>query len=406
MAVDDALLPAARYLTGPGARPLVEAAVRAAGGALVRLRPAQVLYRPGQELVVRYAATVGWSGRGPVDETLLAGTTAEGPPPGTVPVEAEGMSAGVWRYPFDPYLPGLDAAVRAERVGGLLGMAGRSIVLDVRSFRPTRRAVVHASWDGGEAYLKVLPPAEAVALSEIHRRLAAAGLPVPLVIAVDVAAGVVALDSVGRQTVRGWLLEGRRRQPTGRSILTLLDRLAEVDVPRPAHRRATPLAVAAGHGRMLAAVLPSAAGRIGALCERIGAPHRMSDTATVHGDLHDGQLAVDGRGRITAMLDVDAVGPGERVDDLANLLGHLASLELSSRPAAGNVRTWADELHGVFAAQVDAAELDRRVAAVLLGLATGPFRVQERAWRTAVRRRLSLAERWAGRGERTLRTAS
>jgi aminoglycoside phosphotransferase (APT) family kinase protein len=153
-------------------------------------------------------------------------------------------------------------------------------------------------------------------------------------------------------------------------------------------------------------VLPSAAGRIGALCERIGAPHRMSDTATVHGDLHDGQLAVDGRGRITAMLDVDAVGPGERVDDLANLLGHLASLELSSRPAAGNVRTWADELHGVFAAQVDAAELDRRVAAVLLGLATGPFRVQERAWRTAVRRRLSLAERWAGRGERTLRTAS
>jgi Ser/Thr protein kinase RdoA (MazF antagonist) len=132
----------------------------------------------------------------------------------------------------------------------------------------------------------------------------------------------------------------------------------------------------------------------------------VSDIATVHGDLHDGQLAVDAQGRITGMLDVDAVGPGERVDDLANLLGHLVSLELQAGHAGWQVRAWAHELYGVFVGEVDAAELDRRVAAVLLALATGPFRVQERAWRTAVRRRLALAERWATRGEKTLRTAS
>jgi hypothetical protein len=47
-----------------------------------------------------------------------------------------------------------------------------------------------------------------------------------------------------------------------------------------------------------------------------------------------------------------------------------------------------------FEAVVPAAELRYRVAAVVLSLATGSHRVQERAWPATTRRRLDLAENW------------
>jgi hypothetical protein len=47
---------------------------------------------------------------------------------------------------------------------------------------------------------------------------------------------------------------------------------------------------------------------------------------------------------------------------------------------------------------VDAAELRRRTAAVVLSLATGPHRVQEAGWQVATRARLDLATRWLHSG--------
>ncbi len=43
---------------------------------------------------------------------------------------------------------------------------------------------------------------------------------------------------------------------------------------------------------------------------------------------------------------------------------------------------------------MDPADLRYRVAAVVLSLATGPYRVQEPAWEQATRDRLDLAEQW------------
>ena len=48
----------------------------------------------------------------------------------------------------------------------------------------------------------------------------------------------------------------------------------------------------------------------------------------------------------------------------------------------------------VFERTVDPADLRYRVAAVVLSLATGPYRVQEPAWEQATRDRLDLAEQW------------
>ena len=43
---------------------------------------------------------------------------------------------------------------------------------------------------------------------------------------------------------------------------------------------------------------------------------------------------------------------------------------------------------------VDRRDLRLRVAGVLLSLATGPFRVQEKGWRAGTIRRVDLIERW------------
>jgi hypothetical protein len=370
----------------------------------------QVLYRPGRELVVRYDARVCWDGA-EVEESILAGTTADGPPPGTLLLEADGMTVGVWRYPFDPLLPGLDVAVRPSRAAALLGVSDARVDIEVRSYRPTRRAVAHARWHGGEAYLKIVPPSEAAALVDAHERLHDGGVPVAAVRTADPGAGVLVLAPLGPRVLRGRLLEAGRPWPSAGEILAVLERLGASSLPAASHPRTSPVAAAAGHARMLAAVLPSQAGRIEDLAARIGPAEPTTAATTVHGDLHDGQLLSDENARITGVLDIDGAGPGQRVDDLANLVGHLSSLTFSAAGSApGSARAitaYAQDLHRSFARVVDRRELDRRVAAVLLALATGPFRVQAPAWRQAVRQRLTLVDRWLSRsGESTLRSAS
>jgi hypothetical protein len=385
--------------------------VGAGGGRLGRLRVRQVLYRPGRELVVRYDACVCWWDGTEVEETILAGTTVDGPPPGTLPVEADGMTVGVWRYPFDPFLPGLDVAVRPSRAAALLELSDAGVDIEVRTYRPTRRAVAHACWHGGEAYLKIVPPSEAAALVEAHERLRDGGVPVAAVRTADSDAGVLVLAPLGPRVLRGRLLEAGSSWPSAGEILAVLERLGGSSLPAAAHPRASPIAAAVGHARMLAAVLPSQAGQIEDLAARIGPAEPITAATTVHGDLHDGQLLSDENARITGVLDVDGAGPGERVDDLANLVGHLSSLTFSAaRSAPGSARAinaYAQDLHRSFARVVDQRELDRRIAAVVLALATGPFRVQARAWRSGVHQRLTLVNRWLSRsGESTLRSAS
>ena len=114
-----------------------------------------------------------------------------------------------------------------------------------------------------------------------------------------------------------------------------------------------------------------------------------------HGDLHEAQLLVDGD-RVTGLLDVDAVGPGRRADDLACLLGHatvLAQLEPGHRTTTTAL---AARWRAAFERTVDPDDLRARVAGVIVSLATGPHRVQQRDWQDATRARLDLAEQWLG----------
>jgi hypothetical protein len=105
----------------------------------------------------------------------------------------------------------------------------------------------------------------------------------------------------------------------------------------------------------------------------------------------DAQLLVD-RGRICGLLDVDTAGLGDKRDDLACLLGHLSVLAQIDRNRAPMICCAGAAHLRAFEAVPPAAGLRHRVAAVVLSLATGPHRVQERAWPATTRRLVDLAE--------------
>ncbi len=86
-----------------------------------------------------------------------------------------------------------------------------------------------------------------------------------------------------------------------------------------------------------------------------------------HGDFHEGQLTVSRVGRgwcVSGLLDVDTVGPGHRVDDLACLVAHAIALGPAGRAVA---ERWERQARAV----VDPEALAVRTAGVLLSLAAG-----------------------------------
>ena len=111
-----------------------------------------------------------------------------------------------------------------------------------------------------------------------------------------------------------------------------------------------------------------------------------------HGDFHEGQLFVAG-GRVTGVLDIDTVGPGRRVDDLACLLAHLSTVQRMSPEQAIGLTRLVNLWLPVFDARVDPVELRLRAAAVIISLATGPYRAQQPQWQAETAGMLNAARR-------------
>jgi aminoglycoside phosphotransferase len=257
--------------------------------------------------------------------------------------------------------------------------------------------VVHVvGADDRELYLKVVAPTAAASIAELHTRLRAAGVPAPAVLDVATDKGIVSMEALRGPTLRELLKVGAGRWPSAREYLALGHSLASVDPSvapgRPGSCRATD---AMHHAAMLARVLPADRQRIERLTEPFEDLARRSDaraTTTIHGDLYEAQLVVDD-GRVVGLLDLDDVRCGDTYDDLATVIAHLLARALDAGPGGPAIRRYAERLRDGFSYAVDRRELDLTTAAVLVGLATGPFRVQQRDWKRATRRHLSLARR-------------
>jgi hypothetical protein len=287
------------------AAPLLDPALLAAACPGLRsTRPVSVSVSPNESAVVRHAVVLADGSA----RTVVA--TTESVPDATV-LESDGLRVALWAWPHDPRLPGL------ARVDAVLRELGREAPLEVRGYRPGRRAVLRA----GDTYVKVVRPAAVQALVERHAALAGS-VPVPEVLhATD--DGVVVLPALpGRPWVPG---------PGGHAQLSaLLDALPEVDRPARGH-----LERVRHFTEILRLTVPEVP--VDLDLPDAGEGRRVP----VHGDLHEGQILMGDSG-ITGLLDVDT-----------------------------------------------------RVAAALLGLATGPYRVQQR---DAVRHTaaiVALATEWA-----------
>lgn len=390
--IDDPLLPAAVHLTGDGAADVLRPAVHASGGRLIGCRTSQVQYRPGSDLVVRYRCRIERDGT-TIDDTVLAGTTVGGIPSGTLPIEAESptgerLVVGVWRWPFDPVLTALETMVTPQLAAShLRDLVGDRPSLEVVAYRPTERAVIRAVGDGRTVYVKVVAPGAVDALVARHDALGRAGLPVPRVEASG--SGWIAMEALDGTTLRDRLKAGAVERPAPATYRRLIETIASValdDLP-PVRSR---LDDAPHHAGMLAAVVPSLRGRLDDLVDRLAASAPARAVATAHGDLHEAQLVVDGE-HIIGLIDIDDAGPGDPLDDAGTLLAHLRFRSLTADDPA--IAVFADEIRAAMCERFDPAALDHRVAAVLVGLATGPFRLQQDGWAATTEAVVDVAER-------------
>jgi hypothetical protein len=137
-------------------------------------------------------------------------------------------------------------------------------------------------------------------------------------------------------------------------------------------------------------VLPGVGGRLDAIVGQLSAT--TSDrppTGTVHGDFHEAQLVVDDEA-VTGLLDIDDVGPGDPLDDVGALVAHLRFRALTSGDQ--RIEAYATAVRGALSVHHDPSDVDRHVAAVLVGLATGPFRIQQLGWAATTERVLDLVD--------------
>jgi Ser/Thr protein kinase RdoA (MazF antagonist) len=110
-----------------------------------------------------------------------------------------------------------------------------------------------------------------------------------------------------------------------------------------------------------------------------------------HGDFHEGQIFVR-NGHVSGILDIDTVGPGRRADDLACLIAPLSTVQRMNTRQAERVHALLRSWVPVFDERVDPTELRLRAAAVIISLATGPYRSQEPHWERETHQIVDAAE--------------
>lgn len=401
-ALRDERLPELETLLAAGIPEPLEAAMAASGVTVKAAEAVQVTHWPGRSVTVRYKAELAGPGVQGSHQLVAIGGKV---PDGAAVVASGSHRIGIWRVPFDPFLPGLAAALNPPAAAALmaqLGVQGDGWATRLVAYRPGKRAVVHVAGTAGQiagtvgsVYLKLLPTDQIERLHDEHRKIASE-LPIPQSLGVSHELGLVALQTLPGMTLREALVK-ELEAPLPEAVLSLPAALPD---PPFGQLVASAIQRAASVAGMLSFLLPERSQQIASIVDRIGEESGEA-SVPVHGDFYESQVMVDGD-RVVGMLDIDTFGWGRPADDPATLLGHLSVLD-QSKPST-SVRSFASRLVQLCDRNLDPIDLRLRVAAVVLGLATGPFRVQRANWPEMTGARLDLAGRWCASAARVAGT--
>lgn len=326
------------------------------------------------------------------DEVVWAARLGGKPPPNSHPVPTERGWVGVWRHPYDPVLPGLVSAATPGALAGLVRGLADATEITVVSLDPLRRAVVRVGPAEAAVYVRVLPPDRIASVVDTHERCADAGLPVPVVLRTDPAAGLVVTAAQPGRPLADHLLDGGRAPDAG-ALWNLVRSLGDVDLGRRSPQGALDDELDRWANRV-ATIDSSSAGRVTELAGQLAAVATRPLPATIHGDLHHGQLLVDASGSVSGIVDLDESGTGDLLDDLGRLIANatMGTLVGAWPPHLDPAPTWLDG----FTAFVDGGQLRHRSALALLGRAAGPWMARQPDALATLRHALDAAEHLLG----------
>ncbi|PQZ96004.1 hypothetical protein CQ018_01580 [Arthrobacter sp. MYb227] len=336
----------------------------------------------------------------------------------------EPVTVSGWIHPFDPMLPALATAMDGPSVSKYWGHGEILKQLSTVAYRPLRRAVMRATFVSRgplqverNVFLKVGRAEASEALLARHRLMDSSNIPVPSVLNPEprspVLPGIVALTQAPGEGLSVLLrraaennhlptavIETRKPTPgipTPEQFIALLDELPESIMelpPRPAWSDGLDRYV-----RAATLALPRHSERIGALHKRLQVLLASSDRGGLvptHGDFYVANILLKD-GKISALLDLDSLGPGYRVDDLACFLGHLAILPTIGEKNQSAVKAL-ENFGEVFERAIDPVALWARSGAVALTLIAGA-RSADPSWVEAAEARLRVAEELVDRAD-------
>ena len=354
-----------------------------------RIRASQLRYQPGMRALVSYA--VEWEiGCWSVDDQFAIELVAERPDK-------------VFRYPDDPYLPGLRLAGEATSAHDLLvkhiGIFPRRVRVEPVRYRPSTRAVLRhvanlrpARLGSLTLFARVMPPRRVNRLLEAAELAENSGFRVPPLLGVWPEGGTVWMTAVPGETMRNMIRKGEAPGPR-----EILDALAGLWNLKKESGKGHPLDLLGGFEmtqRLLAHLVEDEVTKC--VLERITDvlgqfAQAWQPSAVAHNDFYDDQVLVTPEGKL-ALVDFEEIGPGDPLLDIANMLAHLRWMARFGN-APEECTTYRRNLRAEALAHFscDGQTLDLREAYSIFRLSAGPVRQLRRNWAKRIKMGLTLA---------------
>ena len=280
-----------------------------------RLRLRQLSYNPGRRAIVTGVAEWPW------DEFVTQDQFA---------VElARGQPARLFRYPDDPYLPGLTDAASAVAASRLLNRyvfaaPVQRVRVDVVRYRPGGHAVLRHRLGRVRFYVRVMRPARVARLMAAAELVGQSGFALPRLAGCWAEGGVVWLSEIPGNNVRRLICKGHALDPE--PILENLARLWDTPYAANEHRPFNLRGAYRRARRVFRQVLRDQDGPRLTLKRATAAldPFVKSwqPSGVAHNDFYDDQLIRIPDGRL-ALVDFEEAGLGDPLLDVGNFLAHM-----------------------------------------------------------------------------------